>query len=144
VVTAERRSADRRIRRVSLRYPERRSGFDRRGAGGSRYRRALERLRDGRLLLAVLLALVVGLQTADVALTARLLGEGAVEMNPVMSGLLATGPPAAVVLKAGVTGLLVAGVWRLRRYRRILEFTLAVAVALGAVVSYQLALLAGT
>lgn len=135
--TAERRTGERRARRVSFHYPERRTGFDRRD--GSRFRQMLEGYRRRPALVAGCLGVVVVLQVLDLVLTARLLRAGATELNPIMAGLFEAGIPAAAALKAAVTALVVAGVWRFRRYRRILEFSLALAAGSALVVAYQAA-----
>lgn len=133
----QRSGGDRRVRRVSLRYPERRTGFDRRMAGVSRYQRFLEayRRRDG--LVAVCLAAIAVLNLADLMLTRLLIDLGASEANPIMAALLAAGTVPAAAAKVAVTVAVVAGVWVLRRYRRMLEFSLVLLGALVLLAVYQ-------
>jgi len=135
----QRSGVDRRVRRVPLHYPDRRTGFDRRMAGVSRYQRLLDiyRSRDG--LVAVCLAAIVVLNLTDLALTRVLIGLGASEVNPIMAGLLAAGAVPAVAVKVAVTIAVVGGVWVMRRYRRMLEFSLVLLGALALLAVYQVA-----
>ena len=128
---------DRRGQRVSFRHPERRTGFDRRMAGVSRYQRLLEgyRRRDG--LVAVCLAAIAVLNLVDLVLTRLLVDMGASEANPIMAGLLAVGAVPALAVKVAVTAAVVTGVWVLRRYRRMLEFSLALLGVLVLLALYQ-------
>lgn len=119
----ERRAgAERRVRRVSLHYPERRSGFDRRECGA--WQRLLLAYRDRPGAVLLVLSLVVLLGLADLLLTLRALGQGATELNPVMARLFAAGPVSAVSIKMGITLAVAGGIWLLRRYRRALEASL--------------------
>ncbi len=133
----QRSGGDRRVRRVSFRYPERRTGFDRRMVGVSRYQRFLEayRRRDG--LVAVCLAAVAVLNLVDLVLTRVLIDLGASEANPIMAALLAAGTVPAAAAKVAVTVAVVTGVWMLRRYRRMLEFSLVLLGALVLLAAYQ-------
>ena len=79
----------------------------------------------------------MALGLADVLLTSRLISFGAAELNPVMAGLLAGGPGTALLLKILVMAPVAAAVWWLRRYRRILEFSLIVVVVFAALIAYQ-------
>jgi hypothetical protein len=132
---------DRRVRAVSLRYPERRSGFDRRtpraGRIGLLRWRLLGALRRSPATLAVLLAAFAVLNAADVVVTLRALDLGATELNPVMASLVEAGPVQAAVLKAVVTAAVIAGIWLLRRYQRILELALLLAVGMAVLLAYQ-------
>jgi len=133
----QRTGVDRRAHRATFHYPERRTGFDRRMAGVSRYQRFLEayRRRDG--LVAVCLAAIVVLNLADLVLTQVLIDLGASEANPIMAALLAAGTVPAAAVKVAVTIAVVAGVWVLRRYRRMLEFSLVLLGALVLLAAYQ-------
>jgi hypothetical protein len=133
---------DRRTRRVSLRYPERRTGFDRRHRGATRYRRFLDTYRSSPILVAGCLAAIALLGAADLTLTGRLLELGATEVNPVMAALFEKGTAPAVLFKGPVTAAVLAGIWALQRYRRVLELSLVVAAALTLLVAYQVAGLA--
>jgi hypothetical protein len=123
-----RRVADRRVRRASLHYPERRSGFDRRLAGPGPIRAAGARLlinyRDRPGAVAAVLGAVVLLNAVDLLLTVRALGLGATELNPVMAELLGFDPVVAAVFKLTLVGAVAMGLWTLRRYRRVLEASL--------------------
>ena len=125
----ERRArVDRRVRRVSLHYPERRTGFDRRTAAASdarvAYLRLLHRYRARSAVVALVLGLVVALSLADLLLTLGALERGATEANPVMARLFDAGPEVAGVVKMGIILAVVAGIWAARRYRRALEASL--------------------
>jgi hypothetical protein len=139
----ERRSpVDRRVRRVSLRFPERRTGFDRRVPSASGARRAswrvLQRYRDAPRGVALVLALVVVLSVLDLLFTMRALHLGATELNPVMGALLGSSPAAAGIFKVVVTLVVAGGIWRLRRYRRVLEASLFLLVGLSALAAYHI------
>lgn len=132
------RGGERRTRRVSLRYPERRSGFDRRVAGG-----ALAGYRDRPHLIALALATLLALNVADYAFTVVALGRGAREVNPLMAALFEIDPVAAAVVKLAAVMMVITAIWQLRRFRRILQVSLIALAGFGMLVSYQLILLAG-
>lgn len=139
----DRRSADRRSRIPAFRYPERRSGFDRRtppaDSWRGRYRATLLWYRRTPAALGAVLGLMLALNAADLVLTLHALDRGAVEVNPVMAQMFEAGTAPAALFKLTV-GVLVAGViWALRRYRRILEASLIVVAILGALVVYHVA-----
>lgn len=136
----DRRTAtDRRSTRVAFRYPERRMGFDRRELATSRRMRAMDAYRRRPALVACCVAAVLALGAADFVLTLWLIGMGATEINPVMARLLDSGPVSAAVFKGLVTLAVAGGIWALRRYRRVLELSLAVLVVMTAVVLYEIA-----
>jgi hypothetical protein len=145
VVVGERRTGpDRRVRRVSLRYPERRSGFDRRAERDASSVRAtyadwIRRIAASPVRYGTVAAAIFVLNMVDLLLTYRALERGAIELNPVMAALLDAGYGVAGVVKIGVSALVVVLGWRLRRYRRVVEVSLLLAVVLGAVVLYHLA-----
>ena len=130
--TTERRWIDRRAR-VRFRLPERRTGFDRRSP-----RRVLTWYRDRPRFIAAVLGVVFALNILDLLLTNRALALGAVEANPIMAALFEVSPALAASLKLLVTGGVVAVIWNMRRYRRILEVSLIALVGFGALVAYQL------
>ncbi len=138
------RTTDR--RRVSvLRYPERRSGFDRRlpengvAAAGEL---ALRGLRDRSALLASVLVAVNVLNVTDLLFTLFLLSRGAAEGNPVMDALIGTDPLVAAAFKVALLGLVSATVWRMRRYRSILAVGLIALAAFVILTFYELLLVA--
>lgn len=145
IVTSDRRLADRRVRRLSLHYPERRRGFDRRLPGGS-FRAACARMvrtyRDRPLLIASVLSTVVLLNALDLALTMRAIHLGAVELNPVMAALLGLDPALAAACKLTLVGIVAAVLWILRGYRRVLEASLLLLIGFTLLFGYQLAVLA--
>jgi len=131
--TSDRRQADRRTaRRFTLRWPERRTGFDRR-----RDYPVLRLLQDSGILLFSLLVLLNIMSLADLGLTTLSLTLGATEGNPVMRMAFDAGPGAVIALKVGVMGLVSAGIWWLRRYRRVLELSLASVGAYSALLVYH-------
>lgn len=88
-----------------------------------------------------MLAIITALNIADLVLTQRALGLGAVEGNPLMAVLFEIDPFLAGALKIGV-GLVVVGLlWALRRYRRALEFSIIALVGMGLVFAYHLILI---
>ena len=140
-VAAERRvGPDRRANRVSFRYPERRSGFDRRDR--SAWQRWLLELRERPGLVGAIIVAIVVLSAADLLLTRLLLERGAHEANPVMARLLEAGLLEAALVKGLITAAVAAGIWALRRYRRIIELSLGLALVFGLLVAYQAAGLA--
>jgi hypothetical protein len=138
-----RRASDRR-RRSILRYPERRTGFDRR-EGGPGFRRATDRILMGldrsSFGLAAVLVLTNVLNITDLALTFRLLGKGAEEANPIMLGVLGLGPVAAFVIKVAALGLVTLAIWKMRRYRSILALSLVALGAFVVLIGYELILI---
>jgi len=136
-VLERRNGPDRRVRRSSLHYPERRTGFDRRALGASTHLRLLDAYRRSPALIAWCVAGIVALSAADLLLTWRLIALGASEINPVMARLYDSGLVSAAALKGAVTLALVGGIWLMRRYRRVLEFSVAALVLLAALVAYE-------
>jgi len=133
----ERRGRERRVRVVSLRYPEQRTGFDRRVT--ARYQVILDGLRSNPWAIAGLLWFILLLNALDLALTVQALKRGATEANPVMAWLLEQDMLMASTLKLGL-GLAVAlTVWQLRKYRRMLELSLVLVGFFGLVLGYHLA-----
>jgi hypothetical protein len=135
---SERRQTDRRAaHQFTLRWPERRTGFDRRKAYP-----VLRMLRDsGALLLSVLVLLNV-LSLIDLGLTTYELTLGAAEGNPVMRMAFDAGPAAVIAVKVGVMVLVSVGIWWLRRYRRVLQLSVASVGAYAALLVYHVAGLA--
>ncbi|MBT8203599.1 MAG: hypothetical protein HKN74_10265 [Acidimicrobiia bacterium] len=132
------RTGDRRSRRVSVRYPERRTGFDRRAAGG-----ALAAYRDRPSVIATVLVALLALNVADYVFTLAALGRGAREANPLMAALFEADPALAAIVKLAVVALVITAIWQLRRYRRILQVSLVAVTGFMILVIYQVLLLAG-
>lgn len=132
------RTGDRRSQRVTMRYPERRTGFDRRSAGG-----VLTAYRDRPGVIAAVLAALLGLNVADYLFTVAALGRGAQEVNPVMAALFESNLALAGVVKLAAVSLVVGAIWQLRRYRRILQVSLIAVAGFTFLVTYQIMLLAG-
>ncbi len=127
----ERRSVDRRKRRVSVVLHERRTGFDRRGsASGSVIARGfdgvLRGLRDSTGYLGIVLITVNLLNVVDFLLTLNALAMGAGEANPVMRSLFAAGPLYAGLFKFVAIMAVSVLVWLCRRYRSALRAALVV------------------
>lgn len=135
----ERRRTERRTRRVSLHWPERRRGFERRMAspGRRRYQHALTRYGGHPWLLITVLTAVVALNGVDLVLTVHLLHGGAVELNPIMARMLDVDVALAAAVKVTLGVAVVAVLWMLRRYRRALEASVVILALLVAVVAYQ-------
>jgi fumarate reductase subunit C len=137
-----RRRPDRRVRRVSIHVPERRSGFDRRRADSgtvrSAYAAALERYRDSPGAVAAVAVGFVVLSVADLVLTLRALDAGATELNPFMAMLFERGPVVAAVVKVSLAAVVAAALWWGRRYRRILEVSLFGGSVMTALLVYHL------
>ncbi len=142
-MATDRRSGERRRSWISLRYPDRRLGFRRRLPAGPiarRYHATLTSMRDRTLTIALLVSLLFALNLADLILTRRALAAGAIEANPIMAALFEAG--LAVPAKLGLTALAIATLWALRRYRIALAALVWACVGFGALVTYQVALLA--
>jgi hypothetical protein len=133
----ERREVGRRERRVSLRYPERRTGFDRRDS--SRYQLAMAGFQSDPRAIAGVLGLVLLLNAMDLILTLQALRLGATEANPVMAWLFDQDLLLASSFKLGLGTAVAITIWRLRRYRRVLELSLVLAGVFVLVVGYHLA-----
>ena len=132
-----RREVDRRRRRTVFRFPDRRTGFDRRRPGG-----LLAWYRDRPALIAVALATIVALNIADYALTLRALERGAREANPIMATLFAHDPTVALAFKLFTAVAVVLVIWQLRRYRKILGVSLLAVGGFGLLVVYQIGVVA--
>ena len=120
---------------MRLRYPERRTGFDRRSGSG-----VLVWYRDRPAVIAVALGAIVALNLADYALTLRALDLGAAEANPIMAALLEQGSLPAGVFKMLTAVVVVAIIWRFRRYKNILGVSLIALGGFGVLLVYQIAL----
>lgn len=127
------RGTDRRARRAAFRYPERRTGFDRRSPGG-----VIASYRDHPGILAAVLTAVVILNLMDLLLTLRALERGATEANPIMSALFELDNTLAGSFKMLVAVGVVLVIWRMRRYRRILQVSLLALVGFSTLIVYQL------
>lgn len=138
----ERRRTERRRRRVSLVLRERRSGFDRRAAQGSRANSSftclLTGLRDSPACLGSLLVAVNVFNLADFWLTLNVLALGGGEANPILRPLFAAGPVYAGSFKFVIVFAVTLIVWSCRRFRRALEAALIMAGAFGAVLVYHI------
>jgi hypothetical protein len=137
----ERRTADRRVRRVSIHYPERRRGFDRRlpdrGPIRTGYHRMLLTYRKTPAAVATVLIAVVILNAVDLLLTVRAIGLGATELNPIMAGLLGFDPVVAAVFKLTLVAVVALSLWVLRGYRRTLEASLIMLGVFALVAAYH-------
>lgn len=126
-VDERRAPRDRRRRRASFRFPERRLGFERRlpppASMRGTYLRVLDAYHKDSTLLTAVLAAIIGLNLADLLLTARALEMGATELNPIMATLFDADLVLAGLFKVVVGGIVVLGIWTLRRYRRALELS---------------------
>ena len=112
----DRRDSDRRAGGVYLRWPERRTGFDRR-----RSYPVSSALSSDERWFASILALIMLLGILDWAMTYYALSSlGAAEANPFMRIAFETGPGAAFALKVTSLGAVIAGMWLLRRYRSVI------------------------
>lgn len=128
------RGPDRRREPASLHFPERRHGFDRRhpppGTWRARYHRFLEEYRNDPDTIAIALLVFVVLNIVDLLLTVRALSMGAREINPIMARLFEIDPMMAAVFKVVVGAAIAIAVWSARRYRRMLETSLALVVVM--------------
>ena len=144
-IADQRRSNDRRVKHLSFRFPDRRLGFPRRQSGeraiGTAYARMLSAYRSRPLVLAAVLGVVAMLNVADLVLTLRALDLGAVEVNPIMAALIGADPALAAVFKVTIGFGVVAAMWAMRSYRRVLEASLVLLGGFTVLVAYSLAML---
>ena len=138
---AAQRGSDRRVRRSRLRFPERRSGFDRRRHTGSSWREsydaALRSYGDNRTTFLLVLATIIVFNFVDYMLTVRVLGAGGIELNPIMARLFEISPVVAATLKISLVGAATLVLLVLQRYRRTLEASLALLVGFAALMFYH-------
>ncbi len=126
------RAADRRVKRTRSRWPERRTGFDRRCEYG------ISVLRDSSLLLLVMLGVLNILNMLDLRFTLLALDRGAVEVNPVMTFFFNIDSLSAVLFKITLVLAISLAVWWGRRYRRILEFAVLSTAVYAALIGYHI------
>ena len=144
----DRRQGDRRRRRVSLVWPERRSGFDRRvpasaGRAGMAMESVLTGLRDRPATVRVLLLTVNMLNLADFALTMNALSIGGGEANPIMRSLFDLNPVYAGLFKILAVLAVSLVIWRFRRFRSALQVALVMlAIFMGVFFYHILGLIA--
>lgn len=136
----ERRSGfhNRRHKGLSLHFPERRSGYDRRDRGRfAEFVRSIS-FKPGRA--ALLAGLLSGCNLLDIVMTLWIVSSGVgIEGNPMMAALLGQGSATFVVTKV----VLVSGAaliwWWLRRYRSVAEALLVSATLYLGLVIYEVA-----
>ena len=141
----DRRRRDRRRQPIAVRFPDRRFGFPRRVPESPlqrRYANVVASIRNDETVIALLATLLLALCLADLTLTQRALGAGAVEANPIMAALFASGGSIAAATKLSVSALVVGLLWLLRRYRAALTTLLTMCAVMGGVVTYQALLIA--
>jgi hypothetical protein len=141
----DRRRRDRRHRLIAVRFPDRRYGFPRRVPRNPllrRYAGALAAIRHNEAVIALLASLLLALCLADLTLTQRALGAGAIEANPIMAALFESGFSVAAAAKLSLSALVVGLLWLLRRYRAALSTLIGLCAIMGGVVAYQALLLA--
>jgi hypothetical protein len=138
----ERRSVDRRVSRKFVVH-DRRNGFDRRQrrratAVGSAWETSLVYLRDN--ASAVLLVLVTAnvFSILDLVFTLRALKNGAQEGNPLMKALLDWSPTLAAGVKVAIIAAFSVLLWKMRRYRLILQVAVFALMLYAAIVAYHI------
>ncbi len=141
-IVDQRSGVDRRAKRLSFRFPDRRRGFARRenlGSGlGASYERILTAYRSKPHVIAMVLLTVAALNLADLVLTLRALELGAAELNPIMAALLDADPLVASVFKAAIVFGVVTTMWAMRRYRQVLGASLVLLAGFTVLISYSL------
>jgi hypothetical protein len=111
--------ADRRRSTCALRWPERRSGFDRR-----RSYAVTKLLRDNLTVVIVLIVALNVLNLIDLGMTTRALSLGALEGNPIMAAAFSNGWEVAAAFKIGMMALISGAILLMRRYRNVLRLAL--------------------
>ncbi len=133
----DRRSGERRKKRLALTVDDRRGGFERRNP-----RMLLQFFRDRPYrLLALLVALNV-MNVLDLLLTMGALRSGLAEGNPVMGLLLSAGYPAGIVFKIALVAAASLVMWWLRRYRATAVGVIVATSVYALLMVYQLSLAA--
>jgi hypothetical protein len=140
--TTERRSVDRRISRKFV-VRERRSGFDRRHprratAVGGAVDASLLYLRDNASVVIAVLLTANLLSILDLVFTRRALQNGAQEANPLMKALLDWNPAVAGGVKVGIIMALSLLIWKMRRYRIVLQVAVFALVVYAAIIAYHI------
>ena len=90
-------------------------------------------------MIATVVAAFVALNVADLVLTAYALDRGATEANPIMAALFGVNQGVAMAFKLAVALVVAVALWSLRRYRMILELSLALVAAFVLLLGYHLA-----
>lgn len=141
VIAPERRGTDRRAKRlVSLHFPERRLGFDRRSLRG--FDRMLLELAANPKDIVALIVVVIAANVLDAIITSAIVGMGiASEANPIMSQALGAGFSRFLLVKMMVIGVVVLATWVYRRYRMVLMFLVAVAIIYTFLVTYEVSMI---
>ncbi len=141
-IVDQRSGVDRRVKRLSFRFPDRRRGFARRDSRGSgvltSYDRVLTAYRSKPHAIAIVLLAVALLNIADLALTLRALELGATELNPIMAALLDLDPLIAAIFKGTIVLGVVTIMWIMRRYRQVLEASLLLVAGFTVLMLYSL------
>ena len=138
---ADKRITSRRSTRSKFRYPEKRTGFDRRFQRKSVFSRISISLASHRRAFIGILIAVNVLSVLDFLLTMNLLNLGHVwEGNPVMAGLIVYSPVIALVHKTSLVLLITLVFWRFRRYRAVMLATSSTFVLFSVLILYQLML----
>jgi hypothetical protein len=139
--STERRSVDRRTSRKFV-VRERRSGFDRRQprratAVGAAVDASLVYLRDNASMVVAVLLTANLLSVLDLVFTLRALQNGAQEANPLMKALLDWDPAVAGSVKVGIIVALSLLIWKMRRYRIILQVAVFALVVYATIIAYH-------
>lgn len=130
---AARSEIERRVSPSALRWPERRTGFDRRAP-----QTITKALRDNVPVLVGLVVVLNALNLVDFALTSRALAQGAAEANPIMNTIFLSGWENAALFKLGTMLAVSLAILLFRRYRMVLQVAVAGVTLYGAVVLYHL------
>lgn len=142
-VSNDRRTQDRRRRRLSFVLCERRSGFDRRadsrgGTSAVGLEGLLRGLRDRPRRVTLILVAVNVLNLADFLLTLNVLAMGGGEANPLMRSLFAAHPLYAGTFKMLAVFAVSLVIWRCRRFRSALQAALIVLAVFSLVFIYHI------
>ena len=130
---AARSEVERRASPSALRWPERRTGFDRRSP-----QPVTKTLRDNRPVLVGLVVVLNVLNLVDFTLTSRALSSGAVEANPIMNTIFLSGWENAALFKLGTMIAVSLAILAFRRYRMVLQVAVAGVTLYAAVVLYHI------
>jgi hypothetical protein len=142
----DRRKIDRRrASGFSLKFYERRDGFDRRRKKINRknpyhlvFLQGAIHLKNSEYALVALLVLFNVFNVADYLFTLKALSSGFKEGNPIMDAMFSISPVAAAAFKILMTLILTAFVWFFKRYRAVLEISILFIVIYMALIAYHI------
>lgn len=139
-MVTRRRRRERRVARKGVRFPERRTGFERRDIPGwrGRYQSEIRSFSESRIGFPLVLATIIVFNLIDYLMTLRVLDAGGAELNPIMERLFQLSPEAAALVKLITAGVVALSLLALRRYRRTIEVSLLIMLGYSALMFWHI------